>query len=136
MEFYQKINLFICYYIFIIDKWYSRKPRRNNMESELLVSILTALVSALGLKEIWLIWKRRIELKERKLVKDANTKDKLMSEVILDLKKKIEELETKIDSLIEENTMLREKLARMEERLLISATNRSTRKRRSKTDEQ
>jgi regulator of replication initiation timing len=106
------------------------------MESELLVSILTALVSALGLKEIWLIWKRRIELKERKLVKDANTKDKLMSEVILDLKKKIEELETKIDSLIEENTMLREKLARMEERLLISATNRSTRKRRSKTDEQ
>jgi hypothetical protein len=109
---------------------------RNNMESELLVSILTALVSALGLKEIWLIWKKRIELKERKLTKDANTKDKLMAEVILDLKKKIEELETKIDSLIEENTMLREKLARMEERLLISATNRSTRKRRSKTDEQ
>ena len=106
------------------------------MESELLVSILTALVSALGLKEIWLIWKKRIELKERKLTKDANTKDKLMAEVILDLKKKIEELETKIDSLIEENTMLREKLARMEERLLISATNRSTRKRRSKTNEQ
>jgi regulator of replication initiation timing len=51
------------------------------------------------------------------------------------LKRKIEELEGKIDALIEENTMLREKLARMEERLLISATNRSTRKRRSKTDD-
>lgn len=105
------------------------------MESELLVSILTALVSALGIKEIWLIWKRRIELREKKLTKDQNIKDKLMSEVILDLKKKIEELEGKIDALIEENTMLREKLARMEERLLISATNRSTRKRRSKTDD-
>jgi regulator of replication initiation timing len=105
------------------------------MESELLVSILTALVSALGIKEIWLIWKRRIELREKKLTKDQNIKDKLMSEVILDLKRKIEELEGKIDALIEENTMLREKLARMEERLLISATNRSTRKRRSKTDD-
>ena len=105
------------------------------MESELLVSILTALVSALGIKEIWLIWKRRIELREKKITKDQNIKDKLMSEVILDLKRKIEELEGKIDALIEENTMLREKLARMEERLLISATNRSTRKRRSKTDD-
>ena len=102
------------------------------MDNEILLSILTAITSALGVKEIWQLWKRRMELNEEKANKDAKAKDKLMSEVILDLKKKIEELEEKIDSLIEENTMLREKLARMEERLILSASNRATRKRTKK----
>lgn len=99
------------------------------MENEILLSFLTAVTSALGAKEIWQIWKKRMELNEEKAQKDAKAKDKLMSEVILDLKKKIEELEEKIDSLIEENTMLREKLARMEERLILSASNRATKSR-------
>jgi|TARA_B100001094_G_scaffold282395_1_gene294463 predicted nuclease with TOPRIM domain len=99
------------------------------MEQEVLMSILTAITSALGVKEIWLIYKKRVELNQKKLNKDANLKDKLMSEVILDLKHKIEELETKIDELIEENTMLREKLARMEERLMLSATSKARTKR-------
>ena len=73
-----------------------------------------------------------MELKEEKAQNDAKAKDKLMSEVIIDLKRKKEELEEKIDSLIEENTMLREKLARMEERLILSASNRATRKRTKK----
>ncbi len=102
------------------------------MDNEILVSILTAVTSALGIKEIWLLWKKRMELNEEKAQKDSKAKDKLVSEVILDLKKKIEELEEKIDSLIEENTMLREKLARMEERLILSASNRATRKRTKK----
>jgi len=99
------------------------------MENEILMSILTAVTSALGIKEIWLIWKKRVEINEKRLSKDANLKDKLMSEVILDLKEKIEQLEEKIDELIEENTMLREKLARMEERLMISAAKNSNNKR-------
>ena len=99
------------------------------MENEILMSILTAITSALGIKEIWLIWKKRVEINEKRLSKDANLKDKLMSEVILDLKEKIEQLEEKIDELIEENTMLREKLARMEERLMMSAAKNASSKR-------
>jgi len=104
------------------------------MENEILMSILTAVTSALGIKEIWLIWKKRVEINEKRLSKDANLKDKLMSEVILDLKEKIEQLEEKIDELIEENTMLREKLARMEERLMMSAATRAGKKRTKKED--
>ena len=69
------------------------------MEQEVLMSILTAITSALGIKEIWLIYKKRVELNQKKLTRDANLKDKLMSEVILDLKEKIEQLEEKIDAL-------------------------------------
>ena len=107
------------------------------MDNEILLSILTAITSALGVKEIWQLWKKRMELNEEKAQKDSRAKDRLMAEVILDLKKKIEELEEKIDSLIEENTMLREKLACMEERLILSASNRATRKRtkRESTEE-
>ena len=103
------------------------------MEQEVLMSVLTAITSALGIKEIWLIWKKRVELNNKKLTKDANLKDKLMSEVILDLKEKIDNLEEKIDELIEENTMLREKLARMDERLMLSAT-KSSQNKRSKSE--
>ena len=102
------------------------------MDNEILLSILTAITSALGVKEIWQLWKKRMELNEEKAQKDSRAKDRLMAEVILDLKKKIEELEEKIDSLIEENTMLREKLARMEERLMLSASKRGTRSRSKK----
>jgi len=98
------------------------------MENEVLMSILTAITSALGIKEIWLVWKKRIEIREKKITKDANMKDKLMAEVILELKEKIDQLEEKIDELIEENTMLREKLARMEERLMASAANKAANK--------
>tara|TARA_B100001559_G_C16467762_1_gene607412 strand:+ start:657 stop:971 length:315 start_codon:yes stop_codon:yes gene_type:complete len=104
------------------------------MENEILMSILTAVTSALGIKEIWLIWKKRVEINEKRRSKDANMKDKLMSEVILDLKEKIEQLEEKIDELIEENTMLREKLARMEERLMLSAANKAGNKRAKSED--
>jgi septal ring factor EnvC (AmiA/AmiB activator) len=104
------------------------------MENELLMSILTAITSALGIKEIWLIWKKRIEIREKKITKDANMKDKLMAEVILELKEKIDQLEQKIDELIDENTMLREKLARMEERLMASAATKAANKRPKKED--
>jgi regulator of replication initiation timing len=59
--------------------------------------------------------------------KDARTDD-FQIQVIEQLKEKIGDLEKKIDSLITENTQLREKLARMEERLLINAKKKVNRR--------
>ena len=91
------------------------------MDDTTIITVLTALVSALGLKEIWNIWKKKIDQRNRKLNKDEITKDQLTAKVI-------EELKIKIDKLIKENIELREKLARMEERLLVNAKKSSTRK--------
>ena len=93
--------------------------------------LVTALVSALGLKEVWGIIKKKMDLdgkkaelkSERKVTYEA-TKDQITAQVIEELKNKIGELETKIDSLIAENIQLREKLARMEERILVNAKNK------------
>jgi len=64
-----------------------------------------------------------------KLNKDEITKDQLTARVIEELKDKIGELEVKIDKLIKENIDLHKKLARMEERLVLNAKSKSTRKR-------
>ena len=82
--------------------------------------ILIALISALGVKEIWNIIKKRMDQKEKKSQRDDN----LSLKVIEELKTKITELEDKINILIEENTALKIKVARMEERLLRNAKNK------------
>lgn len=92
------------------------------MDDSTIISILTAMVSALGLKEFWVIWKRKVELKNKRIQKDTTTKEKLMVQVIEELKEKIDSLEQKVDALINENIELKEELARMEERLHIYAT--------------
>jgi len=46
----------------------------------------------------------------------------------MQLKDKIESLESRIDVLIQENTQLREKLARVEERLILNAKKKVNRK--------
>ena len=74
---------------------------------------------------------RRLERVAKRIVYDI-FEYLIDDDVQADLKHKIEELESKIDALIEENTMLREKLARMEERLILSASTRATRKRTKK----
>lgn len=104
------------------------------MDDATIITVLTALVSALGIKEIWNIWKKKIDLKNKRLSKNEITKDKLTAQVIEELKNKIEELEVKIDNLIKENIELREKLARMEERLVLNAKKSSTRKRTKSTN--
>ena len=96
------------------------------MDDSTIISILTAMVSALGLKEFWVIWKKKVELKNKRIQKDTTTKEKLMITVIEELKEKIEELEDKIDELISENITLKEEVARMEERLSIYATQSAT----------
>lgn len=82
--------------------------------------ILIALISALGVKEIWNIIKKRMDQKEKKSQRDDN----LSLKVIEELKIKITELEDKINILIEENTALKIKVARMEERLIRNAKNK------------
>ena len=111
------------------------------MEDHDLIVIVTALASALGLKEIWQVIKKRMDLSAQK---DANkakrkenyetTKDQITAQVIEELKIKIGELESKIDSLIAENIQLREKLARMEERILVNAKTKAKRRRKTKEE--
>lgn len=98
------------------------------MDNTTIITVLTALVSALGVKEIWTIWKKKIDQKNKKLDKDEITKDQFTAKVIGELKDKIIELEVKIDKLIKENIDLHKKLARMEERLVLNAKSKSTRK--------
>jgi len=103
-----------------------------------LIVLLTALASAFGLKEIWAVIKKRMDIDARKSDKKderkasyETTKDQITAQVIEELKDKIGELEAKIDELIKENIALNVKLARMEERLTQSAKKRVSRKRKS-----
>ena len=87
--------------------------------------LLIALISALGIKEIWNIIKKKMDQNEKKSERDGN----ISLAVIEELKDKIGGLEEKINKLIEENTYLKIKVARMEERLIRNAKNKVKRKR-------
>ena len=86
--------------------------------------ILIALISALGVKEIWNIIKKRIDQNQSNIVRQDN----LSLNIINELKDKILSLEEKINVLIEENTALKIKIAKMEERLIRNAKNKVKRK--------
>lgn len=75
--------------------------------------LLIALISALGVKEIWNIIKKKIDISAQK-----------EDDQIERLTEKISSLEVKIDELIQENMNLKVKLAKMEERILLTAKNR------------
>ena len=83
--------------------------KASNMEEPLLI----ALISALGVKEIWNIIKKKIDISAQK-----------EDDQIARLTEKISILEVKIDELIQENMNLKVKLAKMEERILLTAKNR------------
>ena len=100
------------------------------MEDHSLLMVVTSLVGALGLKSIWDIVKKRMDIKAAK----EERIDNLSIAVIEELKDMIVALELKIDELITENTALREKLARMEERILLSAKKSAGRKRTNTTN--
>ena len=97
------------------------------MEDHSLILIVSTLVGALGIKEIWNIVKKRMDINAAK----EERVDGLSLKVIEELKDKISELELKIDVLITENTQLRVKLAKMEERLILNAKSKASRKRPS-----
>tara|TARA_R110001592_G_scaffold321960_5_gene600698 strand:+ start:802 stop:1122 length:321 start_codon:yes stop_codon:yes gene_type:complete len=82
-------------------------------------NFLLAIIGAIGIKEIWVIIKKRMDLNAKKEERGDNITVGAIGELSL----KIEELEKKINSLIEENTDLKVKLARMEERILLHAKN-------------
>ena len=98
------------------------------MESSSIITILTALVAALGIKEIWNIWKKKIDNSHQKEVQKQKSLDKLSYQVIEELKIKIGELELKIDDLIIKNNQCAVKLARLEERIILSAKKNAGRK--------
>ncbi len=83
--------------------------KASNMEEPLLI----ALISALGVKEIWNIVKKKIDINAKK-----------EDDQIERLTEKITSLELKIDELIQENLNLKVKVAKMEERILLTAKNR------------
>ena len=83
-------------------------------------TLLIGLISALGLKEIWNIWKKKIDISAQK----DEREDKVYLDQIGVLTNKIEQLEVKIQMLIEENTQLLIKVARMEEKLIQNAKRR------------
>jgi len=99
-----------------------------NMEDHNLIVLISTLVTALGIKEIWSLIKQRIDIKAKKEERD----DELSYRVIEELKAKIEGLELKIDELIKENTELHRQVAKMEERLLQNARKKSARTQRRK----
>ena len=99
-----------------------------NMEDHNLIVLISTLVTALGVKEIWSLIKQRIDIKAKK----EERNDELSFRVIEELKSKIEGLELKIDELIKENTELHRQVAKMEERLLQNARKKSARTQRRK----
>jgi hypothetical protein len=88
-------------------------------------SILIALISALGIKEIWNIWKKKIDINAGKKERE----DSLYARQVEILSNKIEQLEVKIDELIKENLHLKVKIVKMEARLVDNAKKRTQTKR-------
>ena len=96
------------------------------MADHSLIMVVSTLVGALGLKEILNIVKKRMDIRASK----EERVDDLSLKVIEELKDKIAALELKIDVLITENTELRVKVAKMEERLIQNAKKSVSRKRK------
>ncbi len=91
------------------------------MEDNTLIGILVTLVGALGTKEVWNIWKKKIDVQAKKDLISLSKEHQVLHGVIEEQR-----------STIEDNKECAVKLARMEERLLLSAKQRSTRKQKSK----
>jgi predicted RNase H-like nuclease (RuvC/YqgF family) len=106
------------------------------MDQDVILTLVTAVAGALGIKEIWNIWKKKIDIQAKKDLSAIQNQQRIVTDVIQEQRKTMEEmttrilsLEEKIDQLVKENIMLREKLARMEERLLLNAKKKVNRKR-------
>ena len=111
-----------------LDKKAKRKVINDSKESKMddhnLLMVVSSLIAALGIKEIWQILKQKIDINAKK----EERQDNLQAKVIEELKNKIDGLERKIDELITENTHLRVKIAKMEERLIVNAKKRNQNK--------
>ena len=106
-------------------KWVIKKSivdRVNKiiMNEENIWIALAGVISALGLKEVWSIIKQKIDIGAKKEEREEN----VYSQQIEILTNKIQQLENKIELLIEENIQLRIKVAKMSERLVTNAKKR------------
>lgn len=104
--------------------------KKVKMDDHNLLMLVSSLIAALGVKEIWQILKQKIDINAKK----EERQDNLQAKVIEELKNKIDGLERKIDELITENTHLRIKIAKMEERLIITAKRRNQSKYKDEKD--
>ena len=82
------------------------------MDDHSILMAVTALISAIGLKEIWSIFKQKIDINAKK----EERSDSMYAQQVAVLSNKIQQLETKIELLIEENIQLRVKVVKMEAR--------------------
>jgi|TARA_Y100001951_G_scaffold97181_1_gene96671 acetyl-CoA carboxylase carboxyltransferase component len=98
--------------------------KKVKMDDHNLLMLVTSLLGVLGIKEVWQILKQKIDINAKK----EERQDNLQTAVIEELKNKIDGLEKKIDELIKENTHLRVKIAKMEERLIVNAKKRTQNK--------
>tara|TARA_R110002050_G_scaffold66786_4_gene144727 strand:+ start:3319 stop:3648 length:330 start_codon:yes stop_codon:yes gene_type:complete len=94
--------------------------KKIKMDDHSLIMGIAALVSAFGLKEIWAIIKKKIDIEAQK----DEREEEVYTNQIQALTDKISGLEIKIQKLIEENTQLLVKVARMEEKLILNAKKR------------
>ena len=105
--------------------------KRIRMDDHSLIMGIAALISAFGAKEIWAVIKKKIDVSAQK----DEREDQVFINQIQALTDKINGLELKIQTLIEENTQLLVKVARMEEKLILNAKNRvKTRKKQDARD--
>jgi predicted nuclease with TOPRIM domain len=84
------------------------------------ISLVVGLVGALGLKEGWNIWKKKIDNSTQ--IKSEIRKDNRQR--IRELEDQVNELRERIEKLLIENADLKANVARLEERILLTAKNR------------
>ena len=94
------------------------------MDDHSLLMVVTSLIGALGLKEIWGIVKQKIDINAKK----DEREDNFYTRQIEELTSKISQLEKKIEVLIEENIALKIKIERMQARLVDSAKRKVNKK--------
>jgi hypothetical protein len=99
------------------------------MEDHSILMVVSTLIGALGIKEIWGIVKQKIDIGAKK----DEREESLYTKQIEVLTNKITQLETKIELLIEENIQLRVKVVKMEARLINSAKKKVNKKRDEKS---
>lgn len=105
------------------------------MDNSSIIAILSSIIAALGIKEIWNIWKKKIDVQAKQDITRLHQEHAVLQSVITEQRTTIEEmtkrivaLEDKIDQLINENKECAIKLARMEERLSANVKPKPTRK--------
>lgn len=111
----------------VVEMIYQNKIYK--MDDHSLLMVVSSLIGALGIKEIWGIVKQKIDIGAKKEEREENVYERSI-EV---LRNKIDQLETKIELLIEENIQLRIKVAKMSERLVTNAKKRVNRKNNEKS---